>query len=102
MSDAALAALFPSAPPPLKLADILANTDVYTTLEPCSVRTSGLSPCADALIAANVRRCYIGVGEPDDFVTCEGARKLKDAGIEVVWLKGFEKECLEAARRGHD
>lgn len=102
MSHTSLAALFPSVPPPLRLADILAFTDVYTTLEPCSVRTSGLSPCADALIAANVRRCFIGVGEPDDFVTCEGARKLKDAGIEVIWLKGFEKECLEAARRGHD
>jgi len=102
LSPMELAALFPSAPPPLEIADILANTDVYTTLEPCSVRTSGLPPCADALIAAKVRRCFIGAGEPDDFVNCEGAQKLKDAGIEVIWLKGLEKECLRAARRGHD
>lgn len=81
--------------------DILARTDVYTTLEPCSIRTSGLSPCADALISAKIRRCFIGVGEPDDFVNCEGAQKLKDAGIQVIWLKGLEQECLKAARRGH-
>lgn len=84
------------------LDEILRHTDVYTTLEPCSVRTSGLAPCADALIVAKVHRCFVGVGEPDDFVKCEGAPKLKDAGIEVVWLKGLEEECLKAARRGHD
>jgi pyrimidine deaminase RibD-like protein len=86
---------------PASVEDVLATADVYTTLEPCSVRTSGLAPCADALIATRIRRCFIGVGEPDDFVNCEGARKLHDAGIEVIWLADLEKECLEEARRGH-
>jgi len=81
--------------------DLLKHTDVYTTLEPCSVRTSGLAPCADALIAAKVPRCFIGVGEPDDFVQCQGAQRLKAAGCQVIWVKGLEKECLAAARRGH-
>jgi pyrimidine deaminase RibD-like protein len=81
--------------------DILSHADVYTTMEPCSVRTSGLPPCADALVAAGVRRCYIGVGEPDDFVQCEGAQRLKDAGVEVHWVKGLEDDCLRIARRGH-
>ncbi|KAF8964060.1 hypothetical protein BDZ97DRAFT_941227 [Flammula alnicola] len=84
------------------LDNILSSTDVYTTLEPCSIRTSGLAPCADALIASKVKRCFIGVGEPDDFVKCEGAQKLKDAGIEVIWLNGLEAECLAVARRGHE
>jgi len=88
-----------AAPPDID--DVLKHTDVYTTLEPCSVRTSGLAPCADALVAAKVSRCFIGVGEPDDFVQCEGARKLRDAGCQVVWVKGIEEECLSAARRGH-
>ena len=48
-----------------------------------------------------MHRCFIGVGEPDDFVRCEGAQKLKAAGIEVVWVKGLEQECLDEARRGH-
>lgn len=62
---------------------------------------SGLAPCADALILAKVRRCFIGVAEPDDFVKCEGAQKLMNAGIQVSWLKGMEQECLAEARRGH-
>lgn len=78
---------------------LLSQADVYTTLEPCSIRTSGLPACADALVGARVRQCYIGVAEPDDFVVCEGAEKLKRGGVEVIWLKGLERECLNAARR---
>lgn len=103
LSHSELSSLFPSSEPStVHLDDILSRADVYTTLEPCSLRTSGLSPCADALIAAKVRRCFIGVGEPDDFVKCEGAQKLKDSGVEVVWIKGLEDDCLKVARRGHD
>jgi len=79
--------------------ELLKEADVYTTLEPCSIRTSGLPACADALVGAQVRRCYIGVAEPDDFVICEGADKLKRDGVGVIWLKGLERECLDAARR---
>jgi len=85
--------------PGIPLEDVLSFTDVYTTLEPCSVRLSGLQPCADVLIAAKVKRCIIGVGEPPDFVNCEGAQKLKDAGVEVIWLDGLQDECLAIARR---
>jgi pyrimidine deaminase RibD-like protein len=103
LSPAQLAELFPTGANNNEpgIDDVLAHTDVYTTLEPCSVRTSGLAPCAVALVAARVSRCFIGVGEPGDFVQCEGARMLRAAGCQVVWLKGLEKECLEAARRGH-
>ncbi|KAJ7063370.1 cytidine deaminase-like protein [Mycena amicta] len=96
----AVAALFPDQSPP-KLSDILSRLDVYTTMEPCSIRTSGLSPCADALIAAKIRRCVIGTGEPDDFVKCEGAQRLRDAGVELVWFDGLQEECLAVARKGH-
>ena len=69
-------------------------------MEPCSVRTSGLAPCADALVEAKVKRVFIGVAEPDDFVICEGVKKLEDALIEVVWIKGLEEQCLNVARMG--
>lgn len=82
-------------------ANLLRMADVYTTLEPCSVRLSGLGPCADALIAAGIRNCIIGVNEPADFVQCEGTRKLQDVGINVIWLDDLEAECLAMARRGH-
>lgn len=102
LSEDELAALFPDATEPLDIDAILENADIYTTMEPCSVRTSGLAPCADAVIAARMKRCFIGVGEPDDFVKCEGAQKLKDAGVDVIWLDGLEKECLEVARMGRE
>ncbi|TFK66776.1 cytidine deaminase-like protein [Pluteus cervinus] len=103
LSSSELQSLIPSDPSnSVELSDLLATATVYTTLEPCSVRTSGLAPCADALIAAKIKRCVIGVGEPDDFVKCEGAQKLKDAGVEVVWLSGLEEECLKVARKGHE
>jgi len=105
LSPKQLSEMFPTSAennePTIDINDVLKHTDVYTTLEPCSVRTSGLAPCADALVAARVRRCFIGVGEPDDFVQCEGAQRLKAAECQVIWVKGLEEECLAAARRGH-
>ncbi|GJJ12273.1 hypothetical protein Clacol_006514 [Clathrus columnatus] len=99
LSTADLMEVFGQQPPSTK--DILKNADVYTTMEPCSVRTSGLSPCANALIEANVRRCFIGVKEPTDFVVCEGAKKMADIGIEIIWLEEVADECLAIARKGH-
>lgn len=84
--------------PTLPISALLRTADVYTTLEPCSVRTSGLAPCSKALIDAGIKRCFIGAPEPPDFVQCEGAKELVDAGIEVVWLKGLEEQCLKVAR----
>jgi pyrimidine deaminase RibD-like protein len=101
LTQSDIAALFPSLDILPSIDELLHQADIYTTMEPCSIRTSGLPPCAGALSDAQIKRCYIGVGEPDDFVTCEGARKLKEAGIEVIWMKGIEDECLRVARRGH-
>jgi pyrimidine deaminase RibD-like protein len=102
LSTPQLQALFPSVTlNDLAIDSILAHSDIYTTLEPCSIRTSGLAPCSNAILAAGIPRCFIGVGEPDDFVKCEGAQRLKDADVEVIWLKDYEEECLQVARTGH-
>ncbi|KAI0798003.1 cytidine deaminase-like protein [Abortiporus biennis] len=101
LSREQLKELFPAIDANHTLDDLFAVTDVYTTMEPCSIRTSGLPPCSDAIIQAHLRKCYIGVGEPDDFVNCEGASKLKNAGIAVDWVSGLEEECLKVARTGH-
>ncbi|KZT54989.1 cytidine deaminase-like protein [Calocera cornea HHB12733] len=76
--------------------------DLYTTLEPCSVRLSGLQPCAEGIVqSGKIKRVFVGVGEPDDFVKCEGAKYLQDRGVEVLWVRDLEEECLKEARRGH-
>ncbi|ETV85358.1 hypothetical protein H257_03115 [Aphanomyces astaci] len=70
------------------------GTELYTTMEPCSVRLSGNKPCVESCIAANVSRIVIGVMEPTKFVQCNGVRLLREKNIQVDLLVGLEAECL--------
>jgi diaminohydroxyphosphoribosylaminopyrimidine deaminase/5-amino-6-(5-phosphoribosylamino)uracil reductase len=57
---------------------------VYVTLEPCcSYRGKRTPSCAEALIAAGVRRVVIGLADPDPRVGGRGIHRLRDAGVEV-------------------
>lgn len=58
------------------------GADVYVTLEPCA-HHGQTPPCADALIAAKIARCYIALIDPDDRVNYRGAAKLQEAGIDT-------------------
>jgi len=81
----------------------LVGASIYTTMEPCSVRLSGNTPCVERVIQAGFANVYIGVEEPADFVECEGTRRLKESGAKV-WLveeEGLREACLREARRGH-
>jgi pyrimidine deaminase RibD-like protein len=80
---------------------LLKGSDIYTTMEPCSVRLSGNVPCTRRILDAGISRVFLGTVEPDDFVKCEGVQQLKDAGVEVHTVPGFAEQCLDAARRGH-
>jgi pyrimidine deaminase RibD-like protein len=79
----------------------LVGSDLYTTLEPCSIRTSGNIPCSRRIIENKFGRVFIGVEEPTDFVLCEGIKLLRDAGIEVWIVEGLNEECIQEARKGH-
>ena len=70
--------------------------DMYTSMEPCSVRLSGNVPCVKNCIKHGVGRVFVGVREPAHFVRCEGVAQLVAAGIpcfDVVW-NGVESACL--------
>ena len=88
-----------------RLADVLPmHTVLYTTVEPCSKRLSGLLPCVERILRLGtaIKTVYVGVQEPEKFVGENTGRKmLEDAGIMVVPVQGMETEILEVATAGH-
>lgn len=70
---------------------------VYATLEPCS-HIGKAPPCADAIVAAGVRRVVIATLDPDIRVAGRGVGILKRAGIDVV--TGCEEAAAKRAMAG--
>jgi len=62
----------------------------YVTLEPCA-HTGKTGPCADALIAAGIKRVVAAVSDPDPRVAGRGFAMLEKAGVEVVEGVGMAK-----------
>jgi diaminohydroxyphosphoribosylaminopyrimidine deaminase/5-amino-6-(5-phosphoribosylamino)uracil reductase len=58
---------------------------LYSTLEPCSERSSHPVPCTRLVIAAGIPRVVIAWREPALLVAdCQGVEQLAAAGVEVV------------------
>lgn len=55
---------------------------VYVTLEPCS-HHGRTPPCADALVAAGIRRACVAIRDPNPLVAGAGLARLVEAGIGV-------------------
>lgn len=58
------------------------DATLYVTLEPCS-HYGKTPPCADAVVAAGLKRVVIAVLDSNPLVAGRGVEKLKAAGIEV-------------------
>lgn len=56
---------------------------VYVTLEPCC-HHGRTGPCADALIAAGVKKVVAAMTDPNPKVAGQGLARLRAAGVEVV------------------
>lgn len=58
------------------------GADLYVTLEPCN--HFGLTPpCAEAIVAAGIRRVTFGCADPNPHVRGGGIELLRRAGVEV-------------------
>jgi diaminohydroxyphosphoribosylaminopyrimidine deaminase / 5-amino-6-(5-phosphoribosylamino)uracil reductase len=71
-------------PPPAGNDGALAGASLYSSLEPCAVRASRPSPCADLIIASGIRRVVIAWTEPPILAPGGGADRLRAAGVDVV------------------
>lgn len=75
----------------LKHAEILAleqagskaqGATLYINLEPCS-HQGRTGPCADALIAAGVRRVVACMSDPNEHVNGQGFARMREAGVVI-------------------
>lgn len=62
--------------------DLSRGSSLYVTLEPCC-HWGRTPPCADAIVAAGIKKVFASLQDPDPRVNGGGFRKLRDAGIEV-------------------
>ncbi len=65
---------------------------MYVTLEPCA-HHGKTPPCADAIIAAGLKRVVVGVGDPDLRTAGEGVARLRSSGIEVLEKVREDEAC---------
>ena len=62
--------------------ELARGSTLYVTLEPCS-HQGRTPPCADAIVAAGIKKVFAAMEDPNPRVQGSGFRLLKNAGIEV-------------------
>ena len=62
--------------------NLLTNSEMYVTLEPCS-HFGKTPPCADLIIQYAFKKIYIAVADPNPLVGGKGIQKIQQHGMEV-------------------
>ena len=85
-----------SAPAPATASAALRGATLVVTLEPCC-HQGRTGPCTDAIIAAGIRRVWVGQRDPNPRVAGGGLRRLRRAGLSLR-IGVLESECREQHR----
>ncbi len=81
----------------VKNQDLLNDSTLYVTLEPCA--HFGITPpCSDLIVEKQIPHVVIGTMDPFAKVAGKGITKMMNAGIDVE-VGILEKECLELNKR---
>jgi len=81
----------------VKNPELLCQSTMYVTLEPCS-HFGKTPPCADLVVEMKIPKVVVGSLDPNEKVSGRGIQKIKEAGCEVV-AGLLEEECIRMNRR---
>jgi diaminohydroxyphosphoribosylaminopyrimidine deaminase/5-amino-6-(5-phosphoribosylamino)uracil reductase len=87
----------PNAIHSVKNPELLKQSTLYVSLEPCS-HYGKTPPCADLIVSCGIPRVVIGTLDPNPKVSGRGVEILRKAGIEVT-VGVLANECRELNKR---
>ena len=77
--------------------ELLPESNVYVTLEPCS-HFGKTPPCSNLIVSKNVSKLFVGSVDPNPLVAGRGIKQIEKSGITVV--SGLlTNECINLNRR---
>ena len=77
--------------------DLLRESTIYVTLEPCS-HYGKTPPCAKLIIDTGIPHVVVGAPDPNPLVAGRGVRMMREAGINVT-EDVLKEECIAINRR---
>lgn len=73
----------------------LEGATIYSSMEPCSKRSSKPKSCSQLIIENRFSRVVYALAEPSYFVDCEGDSILRKAAVEVEVIESLAPQVLE-------
>lgn len=72
----------------------LRGASIYCSMEPCSQRNSEPESCSELILRMGFARVVFALYEPDRFVCCQGAQRLRERHVDVRAYPSMGGEVL--------
>lgn len=77
----------------------LSDCILFTTLEPCTIRSASKTPCAKRIVDRGIKHVFIGMLDPDPRIRNKGQISLRAAGVEVDYFPSELREEIQGDNR---